>query len=116
MNKPTREAVAGMQGWELDLFVQAFVFNDPDPEFYLVFGGESLPHYSTEEGPSFFAMVRKVRVAGWEVVNMCYYRSTNHWYVRLDDAKFRPVTAIGDTLPLAFARAALLTTYAPEEK
>lgn len=118
-------AVATMQGRELDALIAEHLFgwrvgdisskrrapapalmgklSEPKngPDKWLV-----CPHYTTDHA-AFFAMVEAVRAKGWEVVNMRYYRSNRGWYVRLDDIKLRPVTAIGDTLPLAFARAAL---------
>lgn len=97
---------------ELDALLHERLFKFADDFPIMGWKVRGLPKsycYSTDPA-AFFAMVERVREGGWEVVNMCYYRSTKHWYVRLDDAKFRPVTSIGDTLPLAFARAALLTT------
>ena len=72
------------------------------------------PEYSTSEGPSFFAMLHAVEEAGWVVC----IRSGLGWcsveLSKFDERGIRighiqpPAEA---TLPLAMARAALLTCY-----
>lgn len=70
-----------------------------------------VPDYSTEHDPAFFAMVEKVREAGWAVEMYANRKGDACVVVLVRCDPFHDVEASADTLPLAFARAALLTTY-----
>ncbi len=142
--KPDRAAVAGMSGRELDAAVCSFVFGILPREIRVKGSTEVVecqtdnpavidgiwterelrnfqaPEYSTDLGPSFFAMISAVRQKGWWPT--MELTSREEWTVDLTHlgetlSKCRgSVEASADTLPLAFARAALLTTYSTTEE
>lgn len=140
MTKPPIESVATLSGRELDAAVHHFVAGKPihqigskewndlewvesSPRGYSI-----IPAYSTSEGESFFALIAAVRAKGWTFIDMQvgFYDTETVWTVCItcgrgpcelhgnphDDA--HSVEARADTLPLAFARASLLTTYLKE--
>lgn len=148
MTSPDIAAVPTLTGRELDAAVHEYVFGKPVKCLHLKttlvkpkisrlrrcddcgkeFGDTTyamavsvVPDYSTEEGPSFFAMLRAVRERGWTSIEMhvSFIDGEAHWIVEIvcgrgpcelhgnpiEDA--HGVEGRGDTLPLAFARAAL---------
>jgi hypothetical protein len=116
MTKPPIESVPTLAGRELDSAVHEFVMGLNDTK---VFADVVCPHYSTDFR-HLEAMIATVRAAGWD------YRIWNAGEsVKVELSKpstgpmFGDVDARygrADTLPLAFARAALMTTYAKENE
>lgn len=128
-------AVATMQGRELDAAIGSLLFelprvehhpigwlyNDGRPDSFVAGCWHQVPNYSTNPA-AFFAMVERVREAGWHFiasdggVDVLKSPQSEEFTVDLyrpDPEAFdgeRSVQGHADTLPLAFARAALLTT------
>lgn len=109
-------AVATMQGRELDGMVHQHLFGVRSypgavnkNEWYCDQSDwmNPVPHYTTDPA-AFFAMVEAVR-AKCAGVDMAWGPDGDwHIWLALDASASRAVTATADTLPLAFARAALL--------
>ena len=104
---PPVSSVAAMEGRELDKALHDKLFEEcikPCCE-------GDIPWYSTSEGPSFFAMVKAVRENHWRP-SILDEGGENPWGVILIHIPSGAcVDAEADALPLAFARAALLTCY-----
>lgn len=137
MSSMTPDAVATMEGRELDAALHGRLFGrevrhvqgddwrtrvDVKNDKWEGEVEDQVPHYSTDPA-AFFAMVEKVRANGWMFIDMHvgFYDTETVWTVCItcgrgpcelhgnkeDDA--HSVEARWHTLPLAFARAALLT-------
>lgn len=114
----TRAAVAEMSGRELDAAINFHLFGYSRTYDW---PGASYPFadvtaYSTEEGPAFFAMLAAVRARDL-YVEIVQSNRKDEWVVLLHPWGGESVAeARGDTLPLAFARAALMTTLGTEDE
>lgn len=124
MTKPDITAVAGLAGRELDAAVERFfygrkeveehpigwLYRDYDESGFIAGHWHSIPFHSYE-GPSFFAMLAKLRERGWTAEIWCASKFTVTMFN--DIAQLPGIEA--PTLPLALARASLLTTYEADE-
>ena len=119
MTKPPIESVPTLAGRELDAAVHEFVMTRGHVidrkggiEFFDWSEMAVPPNYYTDFR-HLEAMIAAVRAKGWWVrISEVLSGEMILWQVSLIcAASGRVVVATGDTLPLAFARAALLTTY-----
>lgn len=119
--------VAKIQGRELDGMVYHHLFgvrsyprNTNKREWYCDQSDWMLPvpHYSTDPA-MFFVMMEAVQAKGWRVAFTMarpseLFRGRFRWRVELADKSGWTHYGFADTLPIAFARAALLASASKE--